>query len=270
MILKNKWQSRLRRIRKREIDDVFSYLQNKPLRSHFHAGIEFGSGEGYQTTLLVDHCDELISTDLNFKRIKDELKLPSVKYVQCDADNLKGVFAQEQFDFVFSSNLIEHLRDPKGFLLNTRAFLTYDGYAAHVVPGRMVKITYLLLHYLNLFVLACDRSIGLFQGKKIFRGSQIDLENNINLNREKKLGRFKKFLTPPIHGNFSSHWEEFIKFGRRNWESLFKEGGFEVIRHIKGPAFSGYGFGFNRLSRLLELFGWSSEHIFILKKRADL
>jgi len=266
MIFKNNWQNRLRAIRKREIEAVFNYLQGK----HFRSGIEFGSGEGYQTTLLVNHCDQLISTDLNFKRIKNELKLSNVKYVQCDADNLKGVFVPEQFDFIFSSNLIEHLSDPKDFLANTKTFLTKDGYAAHVIPGRMVKITYILLYYFNLFLLTLDRLAGLLQDKKFFRGDKINLENNINAVEQKKKGRIRKFLLPAIHGNFTSHREEFIKFGRKSWENLFQKCGFVVVKHIKGSAFSGYGFGFNKLSRLLELFGWSSEHIFILKKMASL
>src|SRR3989338_2270084 len=270
MILKNNWPSRLRSIRKREIDSIFNYLQGKHLRTHFRSGIEFGSGEGYQTTLLVNHCDQLISTDLNFKRIKDELKLPNVKYVQCDADKLGGVFVPEQFDFIFSSNLIEHLGDSKDFLLNTKTFLTQDGYAAHVIPGRMVKITYILFYYFNLFLLTLNRFAGLLQGKKFFRGDKISLENNINIIEEKKEGRIRRFLLPSIHGNFASHREEFIKFGRKSWQDLFQKCGFVVVKHIKGPAFSGYGFGFTRLSYLLEFFGWSSEHIFILKKRDSL
>jgi hypothetical protein len=250
-------------IRKREIDAVFAYLKNKK----FDSGIEFGAGDGYQTTLLASHCNNFISSDLNFKRIKDDMKIPEVQYKECDADNLDGVFEPGRFNFIFSSNLIEHLSNPKGFLSNTRSFLSLEGYAVHVGPGRFVKCTYIFFHYINLFTLVIDRLVGLFFGKKIFRGSQIYLENNINVTKERGSGKLKKFLLPSIHGNFKSHTEEFIAFGRKKWEQLFIDSKFEIVAYIKGPAFSGYGFGLNTLRCLFEYIGVHSEHIFILRNK---
>ena len=261
MFLKADWKNYLHGIRKQELDIVFSFLGSQ----RFSSALEVGAGDGYQTGLLAERCGAFISTDLNFGRIKEELKVPKVLYKQCDADKLEGVFEPEQFDLIFSSNLIEHLSDPSGFLFNTKTFLTSGGYGIHVVPGRLIKLSYLALHYLNLFALVVDRFIGLFQKKEIFRGSRIYLENNLNLLRQEKRGRLKKILFPPIHGNFRSHQEEFVKFGKKEWEKLFREAGFDIKACLRGPVFSGYGFSFGPVS-LLEKIGLASEHIFIIQK----
>lgn len=262
MFLKDDWTTHLHGIRQREVEMVFDCLGKR----HFRSGLEVGAGDGYQTGLLAYYCDTFISSDLNFKRIKDELKVPGVKYQQFDADALGGVFMSKQFDFIFSSNVLEHVGKPKAFLQTTHEFLSEDGIAVHIVPSRFLKITYVTLHYLNVGLLVVDRIGGLFQGKKIFRGKNIDVENNINPVVKKRAAKIMRFLIPSIHGNFKNHTEEFIKFGRKRWELLFTECGYGVVMYRKGPAFSGYGFGFHRLRPFFEKMGWSSEHIFILEK----
>src|SRR3989344_3006542 len=89
MLGKTNWTDHLHNIRKREIDLVFSLLS----RTHFVSGLEIGAGDGFQTTLLAPHIDKLISSDLNFKRIKDSLKVSNVEYRQVYADNITGVFS---------------------------------------------------------------------------------------------------------------------------------------------------------------------------------
>ena len=266
MIGKTDWTRYLHTIRKREICIVFSLLP----KTHFASGLEIGAGDGYQTTLLASHIDKLISSDLNFKRIKESLKVPAVEYKSVDADAIEGVFSPSNFDFIFSSNVLEHVRDPSKFLVATQPMLTDGGYATHIVPNRWIKIFYLLFYYPSLALLVIDRIFGKLKGKPLFQGSNVDLENNINTVIPKKFSnRLKRFLIPTPHGNFSGHMEEFIAFGRKQWERRFTEAGYSIAAYAKGPAFSGYGFGFDRLRKLLEYLGVSSEHIFILKKMSQ-
>lgn len=264
MIGKIDWTSYLHTIRKREIDIIFSLLPSKK----FNYGLEVGAGDGYQTTLLVSHLDKLISSDLNFKRMKEGLKVPRVDYRVIDADSLEGFFTGQTFDLIFSSNVLEHLRDPLKFLITTRALLSDDSYAVHIVPSRQIKIFYLLFYYPNLILLGIDRVWGKLKGQPFFKGANINLENNINnkIQLPKTFGRIRKFLIPSLHGNFFSHKQEFIAYGQRQWKNLFKQAGYSVYAYARGPMFSGYGFGFSRFRQWLEVYGGSAEHIFILKK----
>lgn len=266
MIGKTDWTRYLHAIRKREIETVFSLLP----QTHFAHGLEVGAGDGFQTTLLSPHTDKLISSDLNFKRIKESLKLPNVEYKMLDADAIGGVFKPNSFDLIFSSNVLEHVCDPLEVLRATRPMLRDDGYAVHIIPSRHIKIFYLLFYYPNLVLLALDRFFGKLQGKPFFQGSNIDFENNINTTTKKNSNRFKRLLTPTPHGNFPTHWSEFIAFGEKQWERQFIEAGYSIVAYAKGPAFSGYGFGLPAwLRRFLENCGISSEHIFVLKKMSQ-
>lgn len=267
MIGKTDWKQYLHAIRKREIDIIFSLLP----KTHFVSGLEVGAGDGYQTALLAPNIDRLISSDLNFKRIKESLKVPGVVYKTIDADSIEGIFEAQTFDFIFSSNVLEHIRDPYKFLDATHSMLTDNGYAVHIIPSRHIKIFYLVLFYPHMAFLALDRILGKLKGKPFFRGASINLEDNINIKiqPQKVPGRLKKFLVPSPHGNYSSHIEEFIAFGKSKWERLFKESGYSIVAYARGPAFSGYGFGFTYIRRLLEYCRVSSEHIFILKKMSS-
>lgn len=271
MIGKTDWTEYLHAIRKREIDTIFSSLPPTRLTS----GLEIGAGDGFQTSLIAPRIDKLVSSDLNFKRIKKSLKISSVEYKTIDADAIRGIFPDKSFDFIFSSNVLEHLRDPKEFLFSTLPMLTDNGYAVHIIPNRYIKIFYLLLYYPHVTLLAFDRIIGKLRGEPFFKGGGVDLENNINSKKRSTgpriniVSRLKKFILPSPHGNFTSHTKEFIAFGRKQWEYIFKSAGYSIESYAKGPAFSGYGFGLSRIRDLLESMGVSSEHIFILKKMSS-
>lgn len=268
MISKTDWTQYLHAIRKREIDLVFSLLP----QTHFTSGLEIGAGDGFQTTLLALHTDKLISSDLNFKRIKESLKVPGVVYQTIDADSIKEVFKPDTFDLIFSSNVLEHMRDPYKFLAATQPMLIDNGYAMHIVPNRYMKIFYLVLYYPHMALLVLDRILGKLKGKPFFRGTDVNFENNINviIQPRKIPNRLRKFLFPSPHGNFSNHREEFVAFGKKSWERQFIESGYSIVTYAKGPAFSGYGFGIPAwLRRFLERCGISSEHIFILKKMSQ-
>lgn len=257
MRLKANWKENLRAIRRREIDTVLRFFGAHT----FDAGIEFGAGDGYQTTLLAPRCRTFISSDLNFARFKQSLALPTVRYERIDADNLEGHFADGQFDFVFSSSMLEHLSDPAAFLRGTYRLLRGGGYAVHIVPSRTLKVLYLALYYPYLATLLLER---LFNSPQKKEGA-VSHENNLNPVAPRQKSRMR-FLVPQVHGNYASHQEEFARWGKGEWESLFLSAGYTISARLRGPLFSGYGFGFNALRMLLERAGLSSEYIFILQK----
>lgn len=264
MIGKTDWTEYLHEIRRQELAKVFSLM---PVTNFAH-GLEIGAGDGYQASRLATHVAKLISSDLNFKRIKEKWKVPGVVYQIIDADQIAGVFQAGQFDLIFSSNVLEHLQNPAKFLADTCPLLAPNGYAVHIVPSRLIKIFYLLFYYPNLAVLALDRLLGKLAGRAFFQGADIALENNINRGavKPKRIsGRLSKFIWPSPHGNFPNHRAEFSAFGRRRWERLFHDAGYKVVSYARGPLFSGYGFGWRTPRRWLERLGLSSEHTFILQ-----
>lgn len=264
MIGKTNWKQYLRKTRKRELDLVFSLLP----KTHFVSGLEIGAGDGYQATLLAHHVDALISSDLNLNRLKESLKVTGVVYRVLDADEIEGEFEPGTFDLIFSSSVLEHLRDPKKFLAVTHSMLSDGGLAVHIVPSRHLKIFYLLFYYPHMALLALDRFLGVVRGKPFFRSANVNFENNLNVKAkpQKPQSRLKRFLFPVPHGNYRNHTEEFMAWGKGKWERLFLDAGYDIVTYARGPVFSGYGFGYAPVRQLLEYLGMSSEHIFILKR----
>ena len=54
---------------------------------------------------------------------------------------VENIFEKEQFDMIFSSSFLEHLKDSKKFLKNSKVFLNKSGYSVHIVPSRFMKIS---------------------------------------------------------------------------------------------------------------------------------
>ena len=124
------------------------------------------------------------------------------------------------------------------------------------------------MFYPDLLVLLVDRMFNLFRKRKFFSGIGDNLANNINVDKSEQFVNTKrlKMLFPSIHGNYKSHFEEFQKWGRGAWSELFIESGYKIISTIKGQVHSGYGFGFDRIRKILEKLGFHSTIIFILQK----
>jgi SAM-dependent methyltransferase len=262
MIFKTDWKNHLHKIRKNEIDKIFNFLGNKK----FETGLEIGCGDGFQSSILALKFNKFISADLNFDRIK--IKVPNIEYVKCDADNFEDVFKNEQFDVIFTSSFLEHLSNPIGFLENSKNYLKKDGYAINIVPSRFMKISYILMFYPNLFILFLYRLLNFFKGKTFFSKVNNNLENNIN---KKDFGQPLsksriKMLWPSLHGNYRSHFQEFIMWGDKNWSKLFADSGYKIIAKLKGQVHSGYGFGFDTIRNILEAIKFHSTTIFILQK----
>lgn len=256
------WKKYLHSIRKREVELVFRHL---PLDG-FESGFEFGAGDGFQSSLLSQKFPAYIATDLNFSRLKEENKLSHVEYKKIDADNIPLADFDKKFDFIFSASLIEHLSSRERFLQKSALLMDDESYAVHIVPTRWLKLFYIVFFYPNVCRLIFNRCIGLFQGKKVFRGEHINVENNIH---QEPVNRWKKIFLVTPHGNYTSNFREFIEWKKIAWEDLFTKNGYEIVKEIKGPVFSGYGFGFDFFRKCAESLGISSETIFILRKRKN-
>jgi hypothetical protein len=142
-----------------------------------------------------------------------------------------------------------------------------DGIAVHVVPGRFLKVMYLLFFYPNLLLNIGNRlfrTLGLIPAKPpaVPAAAPADFDNN-----PKVAGHRYRMFWPVPHGAFSGHWEEFRGYGRQRWIAAFQAAGFDVVRVFKGPPLSGYGLGLNTLRRWARNLGVASAHIFVLRKK---
>ncbi len=242
-------------IRNREINAVF---KNVP-EDCFEDALELGAGDGAQSKLIAQYCQQLLSTDLNEDRLERD-PYPKVTYNICDAMDIP--FESTRFDLIYSSNLFEHVPDPKRALYEMKRVLRDDGVMAHIIPNRFWKFLHLAMFLPNGLITALEIVLTAGQSRKLsnpsFRGNNLQRETPSFLRRN---------TWPTVHGEYKNHMEEFIRMGSGYWQRLFTESGFEVVGTITGlPVHSPYRFGFETPRRLLEYLGLSSCNGYVLKK----
>lgn len=269
MNIKMSWRCYYDGLRKREFEAIFAGCPDKL----FEAALELGAGRGVQARLLTKYAGTIISTDLNPAVIHNE-PAPSVTYALCDAEDVGSHFAPEQFDLVFSSNLLEHLPSIGPALNGMCQVLRDDGIMIHVMPSPFWKVCHVCLHIPNQVISLLEKVtepggptklVRKVTGRKGSPPQEQRFGNNPKLQRKPRSAIYR-LLIPKPHGVSAGNIEEWYAFSINQWKAEFTKAHLKVLKINKGPVFSGYGFGLDRVRRLLERLGLTSEYIYIVVK----
>lgn len=193
-------------IREQEIDILAGYLRGG------HRVLELGAGTGYQARALAERGFEVEAIDLpgsSMARV-----FPVTEY---DGETIP--FPDASFDIVFSSNVLEHIRDLGPMLAETRRVLKPGGYAVHAMPSRSWRFWTNVAGPLDAipFVVAS------------LTGNTVEPER---AHPESRAFRFAKGFVarfvPVRHGEKGNAMTELVTFGKRAWVRQFRKYGFEV------------------------------------------
>lgn len=262
MRIKTDWIAHLHQIRKRELDLIFSRCPEGAIST----GLELGAGDCYQSLLLKRYVSFLVSSEYNEKRLRSGNHRSCVCVV-CDAENCDMLFREKTFDLVYSSNLLEHLPNIQKALRGIHSILKDDGITIHVMPSPFWKFCHVAFFNPNRLILLMESILKRFEmdyEDKLNSQSIISFNNNPKVSR--RISRQAIPLLPPPHGAFSSNYEELWRYRPKVWKKKFCEAGFDVIKIVKGPVASGYGFGLDILRNLLESAGVTSEYAYVAVK----
>jgi SAM-dependent methyltransferase len=114
----------LNELRSTELRLVADQLSSRGVRL-----LEIGAGAGQQAKLLSELGYEVTAVDVGSSSYRNA----QVFLVQ-EYDGRTLPFPTESFDLVFSSNLLEHVKDQPQIFAEIRRVLGPDGYAVHIVP----------------------------------------------------------------------------------------------------------------------------------------
>lgn len=242
----------LRRVlRTREMEVIF---QDVP-EDGFERCLELGAGDGFQSLQLKRYTSELISTDINRKRLVTNYS-GKIRYTVCDAENIP--FKDGEFDLIYSSNLLEHLPHMVQGLSEMTRVMKDGGVMVHVVPNRFWKVLHLGLFYVAQLVALVE----------VITGDSIRGKGGAGNNPGKTRASFwRRNLFPQAHGMGSSNILELIRFGKGQWTKNFRGLGLEPVKIMdRLPVHSPYRFGLDKVRKRLEKGGFSSSICFILQK----
>lgn len=207
--------SSLEEYRKTEIEAV---------RKWFEPGcrvLEIGGGSGWQASLIADWGCTISSIDVE-KRSPDEKCFYDVHLY----DGIHIPFDDDTFDFVVSSNVLEHVRELPLLLKEMRRVLKPGGRLIHILPSSSWRLWTMLAHYGDLLRRLQIRMVRQDVPDSIETRFASPSSNSKHAARK---DRVKSLLVAEAHGEYSSAAAELYHFSRRRWLNLFRQNKFKVI-----------------------------------------
>jgi SAM-dependent methyltransferase len=259
--LREPWASARTRQRKREFAATFDRVPTHL----FGAGLELGGGDGFVASLLAPYCRSFVTTDSYRPRLVHDAC--AVKRLVCDATALP--FADASFDFIFSSSVLEHIRDLSAALSEMRRCLRPGGLMLHIMPSRTWKLLQLLFYYPHLVIAGVDALLDhIHHARRDCPASAARLPTTDRWSDERRwrlsLETVLRGAVPRVHGEYANHLSEWSHFGAAAWTREFLRHGLTVHKTLRLPLYSGYGFGLDRLRRLGEWLGLSAHNAFLV------
>ena len=255
--INNRLFEQIRQIRIDEFKIIKKHLKGK----HFQRGLEIGCGDGTQSILLREICEELISTDINASDIPCE-RLEKLNFVSADAGNLP--FPDKYFDLVYSSNVLEHIENLDQAFSEMSRVLTDDGLMIHCLPNATWKILQLTLWFpfrIKILIAKIGEII-CKTGKPVENVKSCEFGSQKGAERRK----FNPWF-PPIHGIAKSHFEEIMLFRMPRWRREFEKAGFAMSESFPLLLYSAWNVGPAPIRIILQSLGLRSSNCFFLNKK---
>ena len=205
--------------------------------------LEIGGGTGFQAKLLSEHGYDVASIDIPQSNYAEERVFPVLDY-----DGATIPFPDDSFDVVFSSNVLEHIRDRERLYVEIDRVLRPGAYCLHAMPSGVWSFWTIVSHYLS----TCHK---LIQGRRATPpASPVHPGANPGQGAGPSLGaalrgakgaaraamrlvgslgiqtiQVMRSLWPPRHGEVGNAFTEIATFSRFWWRRHFRRHGFTLI-----------------------------------------
>lgn len=182
--------------------------------------LELGAGDGWQASLLTQHGFAVIPVDVASVAPGAAQYMPVAIY-----DGWTLPFPDGSFDAVYSSNVLEHVKNFDRIQAELARVLASDGIAVHCVPSSTWRIWTTLGHP----IYAARWIFRHYRKTNVFPTDQMQAQR-VALRFEKKavLNLLRLGLIAPKHGEYGNFVSEHFLFSRRTWKRRFEQTGWQV------------------------------------------
>jgi len=204
--------------------------------------LEIGAGAGWQAARMAEAGFDVSAVEMGASQYLDRAKFPITIY---DGDHLP--FADETFDIIFTSSVLEHVPNLDAFQEEMRRVLKRTGVALHVMPGGFWRFWSTLTHI------------------------------PVAWRNARKAKRFpsRGEIIPPRHGERGNLFTEIFYFSRRWWRRFFQKHGW-VVMHARsnrvlytGNQWFGSGISWSTRVKIARVLG-SCCNMFLLARGREL
>jgi SAM-dependent methyltransferase len=221
--------------------------------------LELGCGDGFQLSLLRQRFERVVALDPTRRPRETE------GFVYAIGESLP--FPDKYFDLLISNCVVEHLLDRNRALEEGVRVLKPGGYMAHVVPARYWKATSVLLNPIGYPFRVLEKWLDIRHARRTKRKDMGgDPDRWVRPRMREVIGRW---IYPPIHGTYASHFAEFRAYSRKHWVRSFAHPKLSLVSEVPLPCVTQFGLMRYRLIALrywLGSHGFESSRAFILQR----
>jgi SAM-dependent methyltransferase len=98
--------------------------------------LDIGCADGLFVQEAIRRGYKAYGVDINPELIDEARKFYHIKTVYCGELSVIRKYVKEQFDVITFFDVLEHLEDPKGFIIELKKYLTKNGYVFVSIPNR--------------------------------------------------------------------------------------------------------------------------------------
>ena len=224
--------------------------------------LDIGAGTGYQARIFDSWGCDVFAVDV-------EIRSPAHQFWPVTLfDGINLPFDDNWFDVVFTSNVLEHVRERERLLHEIARVVRPGGCAIHVVPSATWRLWTSAARYLHALGRGLGRSSPPADASPDRSGSDLAPPAGRSVP-----GRMCDRLLGPPHGEYVSTLSELFRYRRSEWQRVVAGRGWRpTVSRGTGLFYTGYTLA-PRLSlalrrRLARVLG-SSCHTFVLRRDAS-